>query len=181
MDNLTTRLDYLDIKFDNFNARLTKLEQSVNSKFQKFEIASKDKVNCSDLENILEILNRLEHIELEKEDIAVMKDSYGKPLNVLIDGLSGPNDSTWEKAEETQQIVHKFMHDGPQIENPSSMALVDCHRLPQWPVYRNQEKVIRPITIKLSNAKDKRYLFSQLKHLKTYNSARRLPKEKKRF
>ena len=28
---------------------------------------------------------------------------------------------------------------------------------------------------------DKRYLFRQLKHLKTYNSARRLPKEKNVF
>ena len=37
VNNLTRRLDDLDIKFDNFNARLTKLEQSVNSKFQEFE------------------------------------------------------------------------------------------------------------------------------------------------
>ena len=74
MDNLTTRLDDLDIKFDYFNARLTKPEQSVNSKFQEFESVLSGKVNCSDLENNLERLNRIEHIELEKEDIAVMKE-----------------------------------------------------------------------------------------------------------
>ena len=73
------------------------------------------------------------------------------------------------------------MQDGQQIENPSSIAKVDCHRLPQRPVFRNRKKVIRPIIIKLSNAMDKRYLFRQLKHLKTYNSTRRLPKEKSAF
>ena len=139
------------------------------------------KVSCSDLENILEKLNRLEHIELEKEDIAVMKESYDKRLNVLIHGLSETDDSTWEKTEETQQIVRKFMHDGPQIENPSSIALIDCHRLPQRLVFRNREKVIKPIIIKLSNAMDQRFLFRQLKHLKTYSSARCLPKEKNVF
>ena len=60
VDNSTTRLDNLDIKFDNFNPRLTKLEQSVNSKFQEFESVLGGKVN---LEDILERLNRLEHIE----------------------------------------------------------------------------------------------------------------------
>ena len=64
-----------------------------------------------------------------------MKESYAKRLNVLIHGLSKTNDSTWEEAEETQQIVRKFRQNSLQIENPPSIALVDCHRLPQRPVY----------------------------------------------
>ena len=66
VDNLRTRLDDLDIKFDNLNARITKLEQSASSKFQEFESELSDKVNCKDLESILERLNCLEHIEIRK-------------------------------------------------------------------------------------------------------------------
>ena len=110
-----------------------------------------------------------------------MKESYDKSLNVLMLALSETNGSTREKVEETQQIVRKFMQDGLPIENPSCMALVDCHRLPQRLVFQNREKVIRPIIIQLSNAMNKRYLFRKSKHLKTYISARRLPKEKNVF
>ena len=67
-----------------------------------------DKVNCSDLDNVLERLNRLEHIELKKEDIAIMKELYNKRLNVLIHGLSETNHSTWEKAEESLQVCARW-------------------------------------------------------------------------
>ena len=111
VDNLTIRLDDLDIKFDNLNARLTILEQSVNSKFQELESVLSDRVNCSSLKIFLERLNRLEHIDLEKQDIVVMKESYDRRLNVLIHGLRETNHSTREEAEETQQTFRKLMQD----------------------------------------------------------------------
>ena len=59
----------------------------------------------------MERLNRLERIELEKQDIVVMKESYERRLNVLIHGLRETNDSMWEEAEETQLTVRKLMQD----------------------------------------------------------------------
>jgi len=96
-----------------------------------------------------------------------MKESYDKRFNLLIRGLDESNDSAWEKAEEILEIVYNFMKEGLQIEEPSSIPLVDYHRLPQRPVYKNNVKVNRPIIIKLSNAYDKRQIFSRLKYLKS--------------
>ena len=53
------------------------------------------------------------------------------------------------------------------------MNLVDLHRLPQHPVYKNRIKVNKPIIFKLQNNYDKQLVMSCLKHLKTYNENRK--------
>ena len=85
-----------------------------------------------------------------------------RPLNVA-----------WETRNTTNIIFKKFLSEGLKIENPEDLPLVDIHRLPQHPIYRNKVKVNRPIVIKLYNNEDKRWLLSHLRHLKEYNNERK--------
>jgi len=48
----------------------------------------------------------------------------------------------------------------------------DIHRLPQHPVYKDNEKVNRPIIIKLANQFNKQLFLKSLKNLKDYNKNR---------
>ena len=45
----------------------------------------------------------------------------------------------------------------------------EIYRLPQHMIYKQEQKINRPITVKLIHAIDKSKIFSKLKNLKTYN------------
>ena len=65
------------------------------------------------------------------------------------------------------------MKDGLKISDPMTIQLADYHRLPQTPVYKNGNRVNRPIIFKLTNAADKRRIFNNVKNLKSYNENRK--------
>ena len=123
----------------------------------------KTKADESALKEIQERINKLEQqqdYQLTKE---IMQESYEKRFNLLIHEIEESNENTWEKRETTLHQIHDFMRRGLQIQEPSSIVLADYHRLPQHPIYRNGEKVNRPIIIKLTNLNDKRSIFCRLK------------------
>ena len=67
-----------------------------------------------------------------------MKDSYSKRLNVLIHGLKEApakpgEENLGESRADTLMIFRRFLSEGLQIVEPSSISLVDIHRLPQRP------------------------------------------------
>ena len=64
------------------------------------------------------------------------------------------------------------MKEGLKIEDPSKIAMADCHRLTQRIILKNKVRVNRPIIIKLTNADDKHLIFSHLRNLKIYNNPR---------
>ena len=80
----------------------------------------------------------------------------------------------WETRQETLKIIHQFMRKGLKIENPSRFEFADYHRLPQRPLYKNRQKVDRPVIIKLTNAADKHEIFAHLRNLKSHNAARKV-------
>ena len=57
------------------------------------------------------------------------------------------------------------MKDGLLISESKSLPLADYHRLTQQPIFKLGRKTTRPIIIKLTNAADKRKIFSYLKNL----------------
>jgi len=65
------------------------------------------------------------------------------------------------------------MKDCLKIDDPTTISMIDFHRLPQRPIYRGHVKVCCPVIIKLSNAADKHLIISHLKNLKIRNAVRR--------
>ena len=59
---------------------------------------------------------------------------------------------------------------GLKIIDPSSIHVIDIHRLPQHLVYKTGTKHTRPILVKLNSVFDKRAIFSSIKNLQTYNT-----------
>ena len=112
---------------------------------------------------------QLNDADLEK----IRSEAYSKRFNLLVHGLPEDSNVAWETRNTTNIIFKKFLSEGLKIENPEDLPLVDIHRLPQHPIYRNKVKVNRPIIIKLYNNEDKRWLLSHLRHLKEYNNERK--------
>ena len=102
-----------------------------------------------------------------------MQESYDKRLNVLIHGLEESNKTDWETREITQETIYEFFQKGLQIKEPRTIELIDCHRLPQRPIFKNNIKVNRHVIIKLAKEIDRHIIFIKLKNLKNYNEARK--------
>ena len=96
-----------------------------------------------------------------------MRELYSKRLNILIHGLDESKEA-WESTAQTKTVLTKFFTEGLEIDL-NSLSLVDCHRLPQRPIFKEVQKVTRPIILKLANAFDKRLIFKAASKLKNYN------------
>ena len=84
---------------------------------------------------------------------------------LLIHGLYETN--AWETKEQTKLILEKFFKEGFLL-NPKSISLFDNHKLSQRPIFRNQQKINRPIIIKLSTVFDKQEIMKASKNPKNY-------------
>ena len=93
-----------------------------------------------------------------------MRESYSKRLNILIHGLDESKEA-WETTAQTKTVLTKFFTEGLEID----LNYIDCHRLPQRPIFKEGQKVTRPIILKLANAFDKRLIFKAASKLKNYN------------
>ena len=79
-----------------------------------------------------------------------------KRLNILIHGLKESKEA-WETTTQTKTVLTKSFTEGLEIDL-NSLSLVDCYRLPQRPIFKQGQKVTRPIILKLANAFDKRLI-----------------------
>ena len=171
IENLTTRINKLDSKFELFETRLFNLEKTFDDQIYKLDKKLETKVDCTVLENFnLRLLN-IEQQQITQQTKDIMQESYDKRLNLLIHGIE--ESDAWETLEKTKKLIHNFMKDGLLIDDPSTISLADYHRLPQQPISRNNHKVHRPIIIKLANSTDKKLIFTKLKNLKKYNEIRK--------
>ena len=102
-----------------------------------------------------------------------MKESYEKRLNILIYSLEEDRNSAGETTQETLKIIHQFTREGLNIENPPRFVFADYPTLPHRPLYKNRQKVDRPVIIKLTSAAEKCEIFAHLKNQKSHNAARK--------
>ena len=70
----------------------------------------------------------------------------------------------WETRATTLNYFQEFLYKGLNISDPEKLQLVDIHRLPQRPIYKEDTRINRPIIIKLHGVDDKHWLFSRLKY-----------------
>ena len=171
IENLTTKIDKLDSKFELFETRLFNLEKTFDDQIYKLDKKLETKVDCTVLENFnLRLLN-IEQQQITQQTKDIMQESYDKRLNLLIHGIE--ESDAWETLEKTKNLIHNFIKDCLLIDDPSTISLADYHRLPQQPISRNNHKVHQPIIIKLANLTDKKLIFTKLKNLKKYNEKRK--------
>ena len=164
LDKLTVRLDNIETKLENFNERLNLVEQKLEKKCQEFESALSTAVSKPHLEALeAKFNNFVESINADQ----LMREAYEKRLNILIHGLP-EKDNAWETREKTRIVFDNFLREGLKLD-PSTVNLDDIHRLPQGP---HRTGKIRPIIIKMATNMDKQKIYSSLKNLKNYNTAR---------
>ena len=90
-----------------------------------------------------------------------------KRLNILVHGLREA-ELLWEKGEDRLALFRDFMRDGLKIDDPTFIAVVDTHRIPQRPTYHNGKRIYRPLIVKLATMLDKNKIFGHVKNLKSF-------------
>ena len=109
----------------------------------------------------------LEHALQNKSNEDLMRKSYSKRQNLLIQGVHETNEA-WETKTQTKSTLAKFFRKGLDLDL-NSISLVDCHRFPRRSIFKQDQKITRPIIIKLTNAFDKSVIFNSASNLKKYN------------
>ena len=106
---------------------------------------------------------------------AVIKHSHSKRLNVLIHGLKEApakpgEENLSESRADTLMIFRRFLSEGLQIVEPSSISLLVIHYLPQrLSAFEFGKTKTRPIIVKLAMQDDKNWIYQSLKFLKFCN------------
>ena len=196
LENLTTRLDRLENSVSDNHSYVSKLDQKFTQRCDELEGAVKQKTESTmfaklqnkvkNLEIKLEISSEQEakHLEsttkveqkfesyfLEAERAKITSEAYSKRLNILVHGIEEHHTNPWETREETLTKLNKVLSDGLRLDNHKNLRMVDVHRLPQRPIYKNGNKINCPIIRKLSSINDKQSIMKATKHLKEYNNA----------
>ena len=149
---INKRMDKLDQRLDNLETRVNNIEHTFNERIVNVETQMTNKIDASIMAEFEKRIAILEYKEENRQAEVVMKESYEKRLNILIHGFEEDRNSAWVTRQETLKIIHQFMREGLKIENPSRFVFADYHRLPQRPLYKNRQKVDRPVIIKLTSA-----------------------------
>ena len=82
-----------------------------------------------------------------------MRELYSKRSNILIHGFNESKEA-WKTTTQTKTVLTKIFTKEQEIDL-NSLSLVNCHRLPQRPIFKQGQKVTRPIILKVTNAFDK--------------------------
>ena len=178
---INKRMDKLNQRLDNLETRLNNIEHTLNERIVNVEKQMTNKIDASVVAEFEKRIAILEYKEEDRQAEAVMKESYEKRLNIVIHGLEEDRNLAWETRQETLKITHRFMREGLHIENPSRFVFADYHRLPQRLLYKNRQKVDRPVIIKLTSAADKHEIFAHLRNLKSHNAARKVLNSKVQY
>ena len=113
-------------------------------------------------EKVHELLKEQNLTKLQSKQEQISKEAYSKQLNLLVHGLVEDESVAWEKREETEAILNKFLTEALQL-NPEQVKLTDLHRLPQHPIYKDKVKINRPIIFKVASVFDKHTIMTRLK------------------
>ena len=168
LDQRLKKLENLEKKFENLETKM----QEYDTKFEEIESEQDHQdEKISKLEDdIKELKEENNQLRKEAETQRLSKELYSKRLNYLIHGIPENDSNPWETRKQTETVSKKFIEEGLNITDTSSISLADIHRLPQHPIYdKRHRKITRPIIIKFSTIFDKQKFTQNLKHLKQYN------------
>ena len=198
ISGLKTGLDRLENAYESSQQQINDLIRELTNRCDRFENDQQERVKVSDFKELQDKLDKTQTKQREDYKLLAsqqsqldrqaskMKDyfqsaekenpsreAYSKRFNPLVHGLKEQSDSAWEKRETTENILRKFLADGLKIDHSNDISIVDLHRLPQYPLFKNNVKLNRSIILKLSNNYDKQLIMSRLKLLKDYDTTRK--------
>ena len=149
---LTKRIGSIEAKFTLFKSKFQKIEQQLLPNKEDITDLTKKLDGMVPKENFVDLCERVKYLEYvadEAKKEALQQESHNKRLNLLIHGVEEKG-SVWKDKTQTLVKLNKFLKEGLRIE-PSSLLLVDMHRLPQRPFIFRGKRLTRPIIIKLTN------------------------------
>ena len=112
--------------------KVNDLEASCNALQEQFRNQDKKITNLDqNFSNQLQVT--------EKENLR--SEAYSKRFNLLIHRIEENPHCAWEVREDTKRLFDKFLIEGLNVSNPKDLPLVDIHRLPQLPIFKDEEKV----------------------------------------
>ena len=117
----------IDKRFDNLESRLHEFERSVNNQISNIEQQLKMKAEKNLLQKIMVKLEKLEETTKVQEIANAMQESYEKRFNTLIHGIARTTDNAWKSPGPTTGLVCTFLKERLLIQEPESVAFVDCH------------------------------------------------------
>ena len=106
---INKRMDKLDQRLDNLETRLNNIEHTFNKRIVNVEKQLTNRIDASVVAEIEKRVVILENKEKYRQAEAVMKESYEKRLNILINSLEEHRNSAWETHQESLKIIHQFM------------------------------------------------------------------------
>ena len=118
---------------------------------------------------ITQLTNQLQGYKQTTERENLSREAYSKRFNLLVHGLEEDQTNPWENRTVTENLLKKFFIQGLKMENPEQINIVDLHRLPQYPLFKNNKRINRPIIFKVANNSDKQMILNSLKNLRGYN------------
>ena len=185
MADIERKLDQILRNQNEIKERVSNLEDTLNGISRRLAInenrLSKVEGNQENLQaHVAKLELKIKEIQQEnlkqKENFKLdqlNRELYSKRFNFLIHGLPEDKMFKWETRDKTLAIFYRFVEDGLKIK-PENLRLVDIHRLPQTPVFGDDDlRRDRPIIIKLGDSFSKRLFMNSFKNLKAYNKNNR--------
>ena len=152
---LSKRCENIELRFAE-NSELINLKKQVKvlekQRDEEYEILMNQQTQ------ILQSKGQLQQYKQVAERESISLEAYRKKFNLLVHGLEEDQNNPWENRTITESMLKKFLKDGLQIENPDQISIIDVHRLPQYPLFKNKVKINRPIIFKLAGNNDKQMI-----------------------
>ena len=162
-------INRLEEKIDKFQLQLAENEERMKNYMYEVSKDLQLKASAEEYDKLKQRVVNLENQCNAFHREAVAKECYDKRMNLLIHDLNEKSD--WETKGETKVVFEDFLKAGLDID-PSSVSLIDIHRLPQRPVVKNGKRIVRLIIIKVATMLDKARITGSLRKLKAYNENR---------
>ena len=126
------------------------------------------------LKNEVDNLNQLLVKQQNEAKKASLKNELkSKRLNVIFHGIDEDPANVWETRKESEKILKSLLVNQLKIEHGNDIDFSDVHRLPQHSLYKNGNRITRPIIVKLTNMWNKKAIYRSLSALKSVNETRK--------
>ena len=152
----------IDIKMDNFNARLQKVESGYTALETK--VANVERTNTA----VLSLDEQYKEAIRKTEVARVLNELHNKRLNVIMHNIAQSTSNAWENWETLRDKVIAFLRDTLKLD-VTNIVIVDAHRLR---VKKPRHGKPLPLIFKVATMGQKRLIAKGLKELKAFNSGK---------
>ena len=96
-------------------------------------------------QKITQLTNQLQGYKQATERENLSREAYTKRLNLLVYRLEEGQTDPWENRATIKKTTKRIFQPRIETGTPGQVNVVDLHRLPQYPLLKNKERLNRPI------------------------------------